>query len=219
MTETNNLCFEVLPRRQKAILDELAQASWISDFYLAGGTALALQIGHRRSIDFDFFTEDKKFNLLLLKKRLLKLGHMHTRSESEDTFNGSLNSISISFFSLPYKLIQKPLKYKNINLANKLDIAAMKLSAVSSRGSRKDFVDLYYLLDEYTLSEMITAYEKKYGKSTENIYCVLKGLVYFVDAEKLPMPRMLKNITWRSIKNRILLAQDKYVSQIRQENL
>lgn len=209
----NKLHFEVLPKRQRELFESLSKAKWISDFYLAGGTALALQIAHRRSIDFDFFTK-KEFDMQLLKKRLVNLGDFKLFSESEGTINGELNSIKISFFNLPYSPIGSEKNYRSLRIISEEDIAAMKLAALSSRGSKKDFVDLYFLLKDFSLSKMIGFFEKKYEKSAENVYCALKGVIYFVDADEQPMPRMLKRVTWREVKKSVKLAHKKYITEL-----
>ncbi|MGB9613007.1 MAG: nucleotidyl transferase AbiEii/AbiGii toxin family protein [Candidatus Margulisiibacteriota bacterium] len=210
----DNLHLEVLPKRQRELFYSLSRRDWISDFYLAGGTALALQIAHRRSIDFDFFSE-KDFDLLLLKKKLPGIGDYALRSESEIILDGDINGVRISFFKLPWPLIGKELHFNNLRIASKEDIAAMKLSSLSMRGSRKDFIDLYFLLEEYTLEEMFWFFEKKYGKNEENVYCALKGIVYFVDAEKRPMPGLLRHVTWGNIKKRIISAHKEYIEELR----
>ncbi|MBU0573711.1 MAG: nucleotidyl transferase AbiEii/AbiGii toxin family protein [Candidatus Margulisiibacteriota bacterium] len=195
----DDLYLDVLPKTQLKLFKSLSSLDWIGDFYLAGGTALALQIGHRRSVDFDFFTP-QEFDALLIKKRLNDLGSFELFSESEGTINARLDKVQISFFTIPYPLIKKVKNVKEIRLASKEDIAAMKLSAISNRGSRKDFVDMYFLFKEYSLAEMIKFFEKKYGKNRENAYSALKGLVYFKDAEEQPMPKMLKSAAWKQIK-------------------
>lgn len=210
----NNLHLEVLPKRQRELFYSLSKCDWISDFYLAGGTSLALQMAHRRSVDFDFFSE-KDFDMLLLKKRLPKFGNYALRSESEIILDGDINKVRISFFKLPWPLVGKELRFNNLRIASKEDIAAMKLSSISMRGSRKDFIDIYFLLKQYSLSEMVRFFERKYGKNEENVYCALKGLVYFVDAEKRPMPGMLERVSWREIKKSITLAHKDYLNHLK----
>lgn len=210
----NNLHLEILPRRQRLLFEALSKLDWISKFYLAGGTALALQIAHRRSIDFDFFSE-QEFDIRVIKKKLASMGDYRLSSESEQILDGRLNAVRISFFNLPYPLIRPEIKFNRLRIISKEDIAAMKLAAISMRGSRKDFIDLYFLLKEYPLSEIIKSYEKKYGKNEENVYCALKGLVYFVDAEKRPMPGMLESVSWREIKKNITLAHKDYLTKLK----
>jgi len=210
----NKLVLDILPKRQRELFSVLSKAGWLADYYLAGGTALALCYGHRRSIDFDFFTT-KKIDRQLLKREVLGLGAFKLFAESEFILHGEIDHVQISFMSLPYPLIGEEARQGGLRIASVEDIAAMKLSAVSSRGSRKDFIDLYFLLKQYSLGEMIGFYEKKYGRSDENVYCVLKGLVYFDDAEKKPMPSMLKNVAWKDIRKAMISAHKAYVAGLK----
>jgi len=209
----NKLHLEILPRRQRLLFDSLSSFDWIEKFYLAGGTALALQIAHRRSIDFDFFSE-QEFDTWVVRKRLALLGDYKLSSESEQILDGRLNNVRISFFNLPYKLIKPEIRFNHLRVVSREDIAAMKLSAISMRGSRKDFIDLFFLLKEFSLDEMIGFYEQKYGKNEENVYCALKGLVYFADAEKRPMPGLLRRVFWRDIKKHITKVHKEYVEKL-----
>ncbi|MEK7161153.1 MAG: nucleotidyl transferase AbiEii/AbiGii toxin family protein, partial [Patescibacteria group bacterium] len=101
--------------------------------------------------------------------------------------------------------------FENAKLADERDIAAMKIDAVSSRGSKKDFVDLYFLLEKYSLPELIDFFEKKYSNIKFNKLHILKSLTYFEDAEKEPMPEMLKQANWDSIKKKITLETNKFL--------
>lgn len=98
-------------------------------------------------------------------------------------------------------MVDGPVTDKSICLASPVDIAAMKLNAITGRGSRKDFVDLYFLLQHYSLSELLEFYHRKYQGAEE--FLVLKSLNYFVDAEAQPMPRMLVDVEWEEIKRHI----------------
>ena len=97
-----------------------------------------------------------------------------------------------------------------MRIASKKDIAAMKLSAISSRGSRKDFIDLFFLFKEFPLAEMLGLYRQKYGENLDNIYCVMKGLLYFKDADEQGAPLMFKRANWRTVKKAIIEAHDDY---------
>jgi hypothetical protein len=196
------LQFTILPSTQKDILEVLAETQWISSFFMVGGTALALQIGHRRSVDFDFFSKDYIKNREITS-RLSALGTFELFSEAENTVNGSLNGVRVSFFKYDYSLLEDFIIYKNVKIAGKLDIALMKLEAISGRGSKKDFVDLYFLLDRYELSELFLVYKKKFGEAISNNYHLLKSLVYFEDAEREAMPVMRQKISWMQVKEKI----------------
>lgn len=169
----------------------------------AGGTALAIKIGHRQSIDFDFFTNNE-FNTKGIINYLVELGNFELYNEAKNTINGLLNNVKISFFTYPYRLIRNPDSYLNLLIANIYDIALMKLEAISGRGSKKDFIDLFFLLKHFSLSELFKGYENKFGMAISNHYHLLKSLVYFEDAEHQLMPKMLINTDWENVKSTVI---------------
>lgn len=191
---------EVINKKTKRLLVELAKSGLIKDFYLAGGTALALQYGHRKSIDLDWFSRDS-FKTVKLKKDLTKFGKMTIDSEETDTLNLNLEGVKISFLGYPYKPLFPFLEWKGAKIADYRDIACMKLDAVSSRGSKKDFIDLYFFLQDYSLSDLFKLFDKKYKNIQYNKLHILKSLVYFTDADNEPMPVMLKKIDWQKVKD------------------
>jgi hypothetical protein len=197
-----DLHIQILPLKQKLLFNVLAENDWISSFFLVGGTALALQIGHRQSVDFDFFI-DTSFRNRDITDKLVKSGKFELFSEAENTINGSLNGVRVSFFKYDYALLEDYIVYKNIKIAGKLDIALMKLEAISGRGSRKDFIDLYFLLEYFDLNDLFINYKKKFGEALSNDYHLLKSLVYFEDAERDAMPQMHKDISWTQVKEKI----------------
>ncbi|HPI20231.1 MAG TPA: nucleotidyl transferase AbiEii/AbiGii toxin family protein [Candidatus Kapabacteria bacterium] len=199
----NKLKFEILPDYQIEIFDKIIHLEWIKDFYLAGGTGLALQIGHRESIDFDFFSSIS-FDTLSLLNKLQMLGNVKVISQSNNILHCFLNNIQISFFKVQYDLIDKPIEYHNLKIASTLDIILMKLQAISGTGSRKDFIDLYFLLKQYNLNDINNLYKKKYGIMLQSDYHLHKALVYFNDAENQPFPKMFIEIHWEQIKNAII---------------
>ncbi|GAB4218621.1 MAG: hypothetical protein Fur009_0210 [Candidatus Microgenomates bacterium] len=130
--------------------------------YLAGGSSLALQIDHRISIDFDFFTSTNFFTEEIDRK-LNEVGRYQKNVQTPKTMVGNFNNIKFSLFYYPYKLISKPLDFLGIKLAQKEDIAAMKLVAITDRGTKKDFIDLYFLAKFYfPIEKMFEFYNKKY---------------------------------------------------------
>ncbi len=152
------------------------------DFYLAGGTALALQIGHRDSIDFDFFTE-KEFDTKILFNKLqgvFKGGNIKKVQEEKNTLTVVVdNDIKISFFTYQYPLLNELIVEENFRLASAQDIACMKLSAIISRSTMKDYVDLFFVLQFVGLSELFKGATEKFPEIDINL--VLKSLVYFDD--------------------------------------
>jgi len=156
-----SLHYSILPDNQQPLYWMLREQSWLSPFYLAGGTGLALRIGHRQSIDFDFFTmEDFQRDVVI--HHLKGIGNYQVVFEEENTLHGYLNDVKISFFKYPYPLLEDPLSDGYMQIASVKDIGCMKLSAIVSRGSKKDFIDLYFILKHYQLTDLIQWYEQKY---------------------------------------------------------
>ncbi|MCK4554218.1 nucleotidyl transferase AbiEii/AbiGii toxin family protein [Candidatus Parcubacteria bacterium] len=191
---------EVINKKTKRLLATLVRSSLVNNFYLAGGTALALQLGHRKSIDLDWFNQ-KSFNTDKFKKDLAKIGKIIIKSEEKDTLNLSLAGVKLSFLGYPYKLFFPLLSWQGIKIADYRDIACMKLDAVSSRGSKKDFIDLYFILQIISFNELQNLFNKKYKNIDYSKLHILKSLIYFVDADKEPMPIMLKKISWQEVKD------------------
>jgi predicted nucleotidyltransferase component of viral defense system len=193
---------EVFHKKTKLVFGQIAENKFINNFYLAGGTALALQFGHRKSIDLDWFSP-KPFSTKKIKESLKKIGELEVDSEQKDTLNCRLNGVKLSFFEYPYKVLFPFIEYSGINVANFKDIACMKLDAISSRGSKKDFIDLYFLLKEISLDEILNLFDQKYKEIKYNKMHLLKSLTYFEEAEEEPMPKMIKEVKWGNVKREI----------------
>jgi hypothetical protein len=163
---------------------------------LAGGTGLALQLGHRVSEDFDLF-RTTPFSADRLARGLGEIGDLEVLQDEEHTLTVILSGVKISFFSAPESFLFPTAPYSFFEIADPRDIALMKLAAVSGRGSRKDFVDLYTILrGGLSLEQCLDWLPKRYGEGRVNAYHVLKSLTYFEDAEREPMPRMLEPFDW-----------------------
>ncbi|MFP4309391.1 MAG: nucleotidyl transferase AbiEii/AbiGii toxin family protein [Desulfococcaceae bacterium] len=199
---TMKLHTDILPSEQKRLMDVLSREDWIRSFYLAGGTSLALRIGHRQSVDFDFFTPEGFENLYVIE-RVSEIGSFELFNQASNTVNGLLNEVRISFFKYKYPLLGDPLYYGNLRIADLTDIALMKLEAISGRGGKKDFIDLFFLLRYFSFEEIFNEYPKKYGIEIGNHYHLLKSLAYFEDAESEPMPKMFENVSWEKIKSHL----------------
>jgi len=162
--------------------------SFKKDFYLAGGTALALQFGHRDSVDFDFFTK-KNINTVYLFKEIKKIFNNYKIvkiQEEKNTLSVIIeDDIKLSFFSYDYKLIKPTIKIQYFNLASINDIGCMKLSAIVSRAVNKDYIDLYYILQKINLNKLLQESKKKF--SDIDIDLILKSLVFFRDIQKEPI--------------------------------
>jgi len=172
----------------------------VANAYLAGGTASALHFGHRISVDLDFFTRTK-FNEKALSLELSKLPRYKEEGKSWQTVWGLLGETKFSLFYYKYPLVEKTTDFEGIQIASKKDIAAMKINAIEERGTTRDFIDLYFLAQEYSLEAILSFYDKKYGVSNEHSYSIVRALSYFEDAEQEKYtPKMLKPYNWEEIK-------------------
>ena len=205
------LHFKILPVEQQRLLKLLSGESFLKDWYLAGGTCLALYLGHRQSFDFDFFLPTD-FNTSNIVNILTRIGRYERSNEEKNTVNGMLNGVKISFLGYKYDMIEDFGSFEGVNLAGIRDIAAMKLEAIAGRGSKKDFVDIYFLLKQFSLGEIFSFHALKYGVGLNNQYHHLKSLVYFNDADEEAMPLMTAPLNWDKIKAEIRICARKFQS-------
>ncbi|MEK7537203.1 MAG: nucleotidyl transferase AbiEii/AbiGii toxin family protein [Patescibacteria group bacterium] len=194
---------KVLPRDAKNSLALLGESGLLKDAYLAGGTALALHIGHRISVDFDFFT-GKEFNHDYFVQKLTELPVSFQSERVEPgTIFGYLDKTKFSLFFYKYPLLVKTHQFLNLNISDIKDIASMKLAAISDRGMKRDFIDLYFIVVEeklFTLEEVFGFYDRKFSILNQNKSHILKSLIYFDDADGQGMPQMLKQVSWTRVK-------------------
>jgi len=191
---------ETLTRKAGKNLAILGHSGVLKDAYLAGGTAAALQLGHRVSLDFDFFT-DKEFVPKDFSARLSGLGVFDEEQADRGTVLGKFEGIKFSLFIYKYRLVFKPSRYLSLDIADIRDIAAMKIDAIATRGAKRDFVDLYFICRAgHKLKKILDVYNRKYEKLASNIVHIQKSLVFFNDAEPEEMPKMLKPCEWEEVK-------------------
>ncbi|OGK15986.1 hypothetical protein A2690_00845 [Candidatus Roizmanbacteria bacterium RIFCSPHIGHO2_01_FULL_39_12b] len=177
----------------------LGKSDVLYDAYLAGGSSLALQLGHRLSLDFDFFNE-KEFNPQKKEESLKKLGQYEVQVQTDDTMVGVFNTVKFSLFPYNYPLIAPTKVFSEVRLASCEDIAAMKLVAITDRGTKKDYIDLFFLAKTFSFEKMFEFYDKKYHLFAQNKLTVLKSMQYFVDADGSDMPEMLIKTSWEDVK-------------------
>ena len=188
------------------LLEFIMNQREFDEFNLVGGTSLALQMGHRISIDIDLFGASEIDEDLFLEV-LKKLGTVQVIKKSKNILICSVKGIKVDFVNYQYRLLESPLLEGNLRLVKKKDIAAMKVNAVAGRGSIKDFIDIYFLLNEFSIKEMIGFYLQKYPDGSE--FMVRKSLTYFDDADNEVAPILFHDISWSEIKKTILLSIDK----------
>lgn len=195
---------KVLPGNTKKYLALLEKGRILPPkTYLAGGTAVALQLGHRLSFDLDFFTP-QKFKVEEVLRKLEKIEGFKIERTARGTILGSLPEVKFSLFYYQYPLIEKSLNYLGIKIASLKDLAATKIGAISSRGTRRDFIDIYYLLKTDSvgdLRESLELYQKRFRNLASIKFHILKSLTYFEDADKEKDPKMLdKDYSWSKVK-------------------
>jgi predicted nucleotidyltransferase component of viral defense system len=193
------------------LLKQLMADENLSNFKLAGGTALALQIGHRLSIDLDLFTNEA-FNKNGLRDLLQINYQMQTDNITKNTLSGAIRNIKTDFMAHQYPVLNEVVLIDWLRMWSVQDIVAMKLNAISNRGSKKDLCIVYSLLEYYSIEQMITFYIKKYKHQQSMM--VIKSLVYFEDAELEPDPVwIVKKTDWSKVKSVISSHIKKHLDQ------
>lgn len=204
------LHYETVDEGTLGLLKQLQALGILSEMRLVGGTSLALQIGHRKSIDIDLFG-NLSADYENLIDELRTLGEVVPLKNSKNIHSLLINNIKVDIVNYEYKWLSNKITTDNIHLATIDDIAAMKLNAIIGRGSKKDFIDLFFILKDYSLATIMGFYTKKYNDGSA--FLVLKSLTYFEDADIEEMPFMFNNITWQTVKNNIKKAHASYMLQ------
>lgn len=205
---------ETIDQPTLELLKELQQKKYLQSFSLVGGTALALHYGHRKSVDIDLFS-DFSFDTGKLLENLTSDFKFQLFFTAQSTIKGSINGVQIDIIAHRYPLLSPPVTAEGISILAVEDIAAMKLNAIAVSGQRvKDFIDIYYLLDYFSLAELFSFYKKKYTQYNE--VNVIKSITWFNDVVMDDWPVILKdkNLKWDSIKNRIVKETKKYLEHL-----
>jgi len=201
---SDGLFFDALPKVAVSTLKKCSEIDFFlqGNWYLAGGTALALQSGHRRSYDLDFFTKNKIFDEKKVEKILNDKGEWITNAISKGTVYGIFFGTKMSFISYPYfKPAEKMRNFGTVFLLTPPDIAVMKIIAISQRGKKRDFFDLYWICQNVeALYNSILKVNKQYSVR-QNLTHILKSLVYFEDAESDPEPDIFFKANWEEVKD------------------
>ena len=194
------------------LLKRLMGDERLQGFVLVGGTSLALQIGHRISVDLDLFTE-KEFEADELREYLERNYHLQTDYLAFATVKGEIDGVQVDCIAHAYPWLKPFVLEEGVRLASLEDICAMKLNAIAGNGTRiKDFVDVAHLSSRFSLEQMLKFYEEKYQA---NPLMPLKGIVYFADINKNAPVKMAngKPLDWKSIEKR-LLAMEKFPQKV-----
>ncbi|MFH1233589.1 MAG: nucleotidyl transferase AbiEii/AbiGii toxin family protein [Patescibacteria group bacterium] len=195
----------ILPLKTKKAFIFLSKQGWLNklDWYLAGGTALALQVGCRKSVDLDFFKRKKNFDASEILDNFSENNEWKTTINKKNTIYGELFKAKVSFIAYPFFVPkQKFIKYGFIKILHPLDIAVMKIIAISQRGKKRDFFDLYWCVKNIEpLENLIKRLKIQYPSVAHNYHHILKSLVYFNDAESDPLPEISFKTNWKDVKN------------------
>jgi hypothetical protein len=190
------------------LIQELQNLQQLKSFYLVGGTSLALQLGHRNSVDIDLFSQNDfdVNNIISLLTPLYEVNEIYRR---ENTIIALVNNIKTDFIKHPYPLIQPPITEEGITFLSKQDIAAMKLHAIIQSGKRlKDFINIYFLLQHFCMNQMIEFFTQKYTYTNPMI--ALKAVNFFDEIdENIDPPKLLQPLPLKQIKKRIQEATKK----------
>lgn len=204
------LYYETIHPNTLELLKKIQSLELFAETRLVGGTALALQIGHRKSVDLDFFGH-MEASLEEIALEFSEFADVKPLSSSKAMRFLIVDGVKVDIVNYPYGWIDNPVIENGVILAGVKDIAPMKLSAITNRGTKKDFIDLYFLLRRYSLNDLINLYLTKY--SDAQLFTVLKSLTYFDDAEIDPLPVMAEPVNWDEIKTAIVKVVHQYLNQ------
>lgn len=194
------------------LINQLQSKDYLHGFHLVGGTAIALMLGHRKSVDIDLFS-DFSFDAAQLLENISSDFNFNLFFSSKNTLKGSIDQIQVDILAHRYPLISEPIAEENISMLSLPDIIAMKLNAIATSGQRvKDFIDIYYLLDNYSIVNMINFFKKKYSQYNE--VNILKSLVYFDDVDLTDWPQIIADpeLEWNTVKQRLIRATKEYMA-------
>ena len=195
------------------LIKSLQSKTYLQGFYLVGGTALALHLDHRRSIDIDLFS-NFDFKTAELLEKIHQDFSFQLFLSAPNTLKGTIGKINVDIMAHRYRLLAEPEEISGIFLLSVPDIIAMKLNAISTSGQRsKDYIDIFFLFDKYDVKEMLSYYQKKYDQ--EHVGHILKSLVYFDDVDLTDWPVLIEypKLKWIDVKKRIRKAVLNYVKQ------
>lgn len=199
------LHFETVESDTLELLRDLMDQPFLSTFCLVGGTALSLQIGHRKSIDLDLFSEVDFDGAHLLELLTERFQNIEVLTRMKGTLLTRIQGIKVDFLRFNYPTLRPIRKEGNLRLLTPEDIAPMKLDAIAGRGKKKDFYDLYFLLEKMPLQFMLDLHYEKFKHSTT--FHIVKSLTYFEDAEEDDPPILIaEKITWEQVKKKVIAA-------------
>ncbi len=200
------------------LLIKLQNTECLKDFHLVGGTSLAIQIGHRKSVDLDLFSQ-YDFDVNTLLEYLEEKFQFELSYSSKNTLKGNIGDVKIDFLTHKYPFIKNPISIEGASLLSIEDIAAMKLNAITGNGTRsKDFIDIYFILKQYSVEDILHFYNIKY--SSRNQLHVIKSLIYFKDIDTKDWPVMIleKNLSLPKVKRAIETSVNSFSNKLKDDN-
>ena len=209
--------WNIFDKDRYELLKKISEVVSIKDYYMVGGTALSLQLGLRESYDFDFCVKSE-FNNEILLDELKSIGNVEVIQNQKGTCDVLLNGVQVSFFYYPNKVLADFIKAEEIpqlNIASILDIAVMKLVAIGGRGAKKDFFDLYNIIEKCNIRsyELVNGLKQKCGENI-NYVNIIMGLSYFEDAEDEILSNTFVNYNWENIKKFFIEFQKKVQNEL-----
>lgn len=205
--------WNILDKKRYDLLKKISEKVSLQKYYMAGGTALSLQLNLRESFDFDFCVPEL-FNNDVLMSELKNIGEVEVKQNQKGTVDVLLDGVQVSFFFYPNNVINEFVKNEdipNLNFASILDIAAMKIAAIGGRGAKKDFFDLYNIIKicNISIDDIARAVINKFGTNV-NYLNMIMGLSYFEDAEVEELPKTFVKYNWDDIKKFFIEVQPKF---------
>lgn len=194
--------WEAVTPELRDLLQFIGTCAFAERFYLAGGTALALRLGHRRSIDLDFFSNVDRVSRATRQEILHALVPRGAQAieDTEGNLLLDVHGVHVGFFSYSYPLLDPTEDVEGVAVASIADIGLMKLDALISRGARKDFYDLYWIAQQIPLAELLEMGRKKYPYARDFEWLAVEGLVYFDNADRDVQPLLLEDVPWEEVK-------------------
>lgn len=194
--------WETITPAMREVLTFIGQCTFTPRFYLAGGTALALRFGHRRSVDLDFFSSTDEIGQQTRREILDALSPLHPQAleDVEGNLLLVIRDMHVGFFGYSYPLLAPPDSLEGVAIAGIMDIGLMKLDALISRGSRKDFYDLYFILQQVPVDELLILGRTKYPYARDFELMAIESLVWFDNADRDVQPHLFTDLAWDQVK-------------------